>query len=315
MRLSIAGWVQTIAFAVMLLLFISGNFGWTLLYAIIIAAALSIITAVVSRKHFTVSCSGASGVYSVGEEVKAEFVLTGRGFCFLPYITISGVFMGAPFAARCSLMGKRCSVTITARAQECCLQKLEVTEIRLRDMLGIIHLTSPERPQSCAAAVLPRSIDYTGPEVPPSLLPSDEETESEQPLINSGLPGYEHRKYVPGDSLRRINYKLSVKKRELMVRKNDPSAAEAVDILLLPGADGDCAEQAAALAERLVAQGGAARIICAGSFTASSPGELSRMREWLAFQDLSAIAETELRRSESISHTTVSISPGVITVN
>ncbi len=35
----------------------------------------------------------------------------------------------------------------------------------------------------------------------------------------SGTPGYEHRQYVPGDNLKLINWKLSAKKGELLVRK------------------------------------------------------------------------------------------------
>ena len=37
----------------------------------------------------------------------------------------------------------------------------------------------------------------------------------------TGVPGYEHRDYVPGDPLKRINWKLSSKKDQLMVRLDE----------------------------------------------------------------------------------------------
>ena len=314
MRLNIFGWIEALAFAGVIMAFISADFGWILIYSMALAIAASVIVCVISRKRFDVSCGGFTGVYAVGDKVTAELVFTGHGFCFLPFITVYGRFMGQPFTARCSLFGRRGSVKISLRAAECCLNKLEIDGIILRDMLGLISFRSPVRPEQCAAAVLPRIVEYTGPSVPPGLLPSDDEAEAEQSLLSGGMPGYEHREYFPGDSPRRINYKLSAKKQTLFVRKNESAAAESTDIILAPDADGSCAEQALALSGRLIADGGAAKVICGkDSFTAASPSSLPKLREWLAFRDLSAASLAQPQEHESLSHTSVTISKqGVI---
>ncbi len=310
MRQGIFGYVEAIAFAVIFMLFINGEYGWILIYSLLAAAAASVITCAISRKRFTVSCSGFSGVYSIGDKVTAELEFTGRGFCLLPFIMVSGEFMNQPFSAHCALIGKKGKVKITLPARKCGLNRLEIGEIILRDFLGIVYLSSPERPEACAAAVLPKDVDYTGPEVLPSFLPSDnDEEETEQSLFSGGMPGYEHREYAPGDSPHRINYKLSAKKRTLLVRKDECTAAENVEIILAPGADGGCAEQALALAKRLIALGGTARVVFGSdSFTAGSPSSAERLREWLAFRDFSAVTPAHLRQSDKLSRTTVTIS-------
>ena len=193
MRLSIAGWIESLLFAAAVLLYISGESGWILVYAIGISAALSVMTCAVSRRNFTISCSGCSGLHHVGDTVTVELELTPQGFCFLPYITISGRFLGQRFTARGSVLGKSGKVRISLTAPECGLSRLEIDSATLRDFLGIVYLNSRVRPEPAAVAVLPRIVDYTGPEVPLSLLPSDDDEDAAQSLLTGGIPGYDHR--------------------------------------------------------------------------------------------------------------------------
>ena len=163
--------------------------------------------------------------------------------------------------------------------------------------------------------MLPDIVEYMGPEVLPSALPSDNDEEAEEGSVSGGFPGYEHRGYEPGDPLNRINYKLSAKKRTLMVRRDENTSAQSTDIVIAPGSDDTCMEQALALAGRLVGLGGAARVICgADSFGVASPASLDRLREWLAFRDLSSDKLAEPLRSSSVSHSVVTISQDGISV-
>lgn len=315
MRLSLLGYIEAIAFAAIFLLFINGEYGWILIYSMLAAVVVSVVVCVISHKRFSVSCSGFSGVYAIGEYATAELKFTARGFCILPYIVVNGRFMGKEFSARCSLIGRSGSVKIMLPATECGLNRLEIDEIVLRDFLGVIYFSSKERPEPCAAAVLPEIVDYNGPEVLPSPFPSDDDEEAEQSLLSGGMPGYEHRGYVPGDSPHRINYKLSAKKRTLLVRKDESVATQSVEIVLAPGADGGCAQQALALAKRLIALGGSARVIQGkDSFTAGTPAAADRLREWLAFRDYSGQETVQLQQSASLSRTVVTISKEGISI-
>ena len=56
-----------------------------------------------------------------------------------------------------------------------------------------------------------------------SAVAASEESEEVEDMTRavSGVPGYEHREYVPGDQIKRINRKLSSKQDKLMVRLDE----------------------------------------------------------------------------------------------
>lgn len=56
---------------------------------------------------------------------------------------------------------------------------------------------------------------------------SDEEEENDASMLFAAntTPGYEHREYVEGDPLKRVNWKLSSKKNKLMVRLDEASSS------------------------------------------------------------------------------------------
>ena len=87
-----------------------------------------------------------------------------------------------------------------------------------------------------------------------------------------------------------------------MVRRDENTSAQSTDIVIAPGSDDTCMEQALALAGRLVGLGGAARVICG----ADSFG--------VAFRDLSSDKLAEPLRSSSVSHSVVTISQDGISV-
>lgn len=85
----------------------------------------------------------------------------------------------------------------------------------------------PEIPDIKASSQLFRSIADV-------VLTSDEDEENDTAMLFSAntSPGYEHREYVQGDPLKRINWKLSTKKSKLMVRM-DEAVASVQPLLIL----------------------------------------------------------------------------------
>lgn len=61
---------------------------------------------------------------------------------------------------------------------------------------------------------------------------NDDENDTVMPFSANTSPGYEHREYVPGDSLKRINWKLSSKSSKLMVRLDEAVSAVQPCIIL-----------------------------------------------------------------------------------
>lgn len=272
-----------------IMLLINGEIGWTMLYTIAAAYIISVIICFLSKKRYTVKMDGFSGTVRCGTECTSIITISKKGFCLLPYITIEGSFGSKRFKAKASLLFKSTAeITIKCRPEQCGLCRIELSTAYVEDFFGLVRFASQPKSHS-TIAVLPRSVEYIGPEVMPSLLPSESESREEGTSVTfGGTPGYEHREYSSGDSPRRINYKLSAKRKKFMVRLDESTGTESTNIILSDDADGNCAEQALALAKRLAVRNSPSVVWYQGeSFEASSFTALEQLREWLAFRDFS----------------------------
>ena len=86
-------------------------------------------------------------------------------------------------------------------------------------------LITPEIPEVKANNALFRTVSN-------AVQTADEELDSTPVFSASSAPGYEHREYIAGDPLKRINWKLSSKRRHLMVRKDEPVALARLSVVL-----------------------------------------------------------------------------------
>lgn len=104
--------------------------------------------------------------------------------------------------------------------------KLEVS-----DYLGLFHFEIRDVPPPVSVGVIPQIPSLTGAgmmlrTVSDVVLTMDEEEEeTNASFTTQTTPGYIHRDYVPGDNLRRINWKMSAKRGKLMVRMDEAASA------------------------------------------------------------------------------------------
>jgi hypothetical protein len=107
--------------------------------------------------------------------------------------------------------------------------EVKITGLRLNDFLGIFSfkLPIPEEQSSIKVSVYPDIPDVgiqtdfirTASEFSGS---DDDEEETDESSLNfTGMPGYEHRMYYPGDPIKKINWKLSSKRDTYMVRLDE----------------------------------------------------------------------------------------------
>lgn len=286
------GYIQAAIFAAVFMLFINGEIGSTLLYVIIGANLISIVLILISKKHFTATLHSLSGVVECSRSVEFTVTLKKTGFCFIPFVDIC-LNAGSPIHLRTALLFRReIEVSGSFIAEHSGLNDLVMDKVVVGDFLGNFRFNLKNE-QKTQMAVLPKIVAYDGPDVPPNMLPSEaEESEEGMTTVRGGMPGYEHREYVPGDSPRRVNYKLSAKKGHLMVRLEESSGSAATNLYISQNALPVCCDKAFALASRLILRGGTVKITHKGdSRIANTPETLDRMREWLAFREFAETVE------------------------
>lgn len=295
----IASYIQALAFALLFLVFINGSIGWALVYVLVGVGLLSALTCVFSRKHFTVELKPHAEFTEYGDRIGYDVVVSKNGFCFLPFIEIRVGGSAEAVAQTSLLFRRRAVVTGYYKAERSGMNTITAQSAVLRDFWSIVRLCVPVS-ETALIAVTPRPMEYPGPEVVMKTLPSeDEEAEEGRSVMSGGLPGYEHREYFPGDSLRRINYKLSAKKRRLMVRLDESNGLASTNLLIADGGLSECCDLAFALARQLVMRGGTVKIFHTGdSVTAATPETLAKMREWLAFRYYGNSEESGVQQEE-----------------
>ncbi|MGN0680324.1 MAG: DUF58 domain-containing protein [Oscillospiraceae bacterium] len=278
--------VFAVIFSLMFLLFLNGEIGSVLLYIAVGVSVLAFVLLCVSKKHFTARLRGLSGTVECGRTVEFEVILEKKGFCFIPFVEVC-VDAEESLRLRTSLLfRKTVSVKGSFVPKHSGLNKVVLEKVIIGDFLGNGKFTVNVAEES-QLAVFPQVVEYDGPEVLPNMLPSEEE-EAEEGVSTrqGGMPGYEHREYVPGDSPRRVNYKLSAKRGKLMVRLDESNGYAATNLLITENGLPSCCDKAFALARQLVIRGGTVKIIHRGDERiASTPETLDRMREWLAFRE------------------------------
>lgn len=285
----IGGTFTAMVISIVFMLFLNGDIGWALIYILGGTTVVSLVLFFISKRHFTVKLGELSGVTECGKTVNVELELEKTGFCVLPFIDIC-VDVGTndyPLRIRTALIfGGKKRVEASFRASHSGLNRVRLTEAVTYDLVGLAR-GRVKFDQTTQKAVLPRVIEYDGPEIIPNMLPSEEEeVEEGVTVMNGGMPGYEHREYVPGDSPRRVNYKLSAKKNRLMVRLDESQGSKSTNLYITDNAMPICCDKAFALASRLIIRGGTVKISHRGDErSASTPETLDRMREWLAFRE------------------------------
>lgn len=313
----IGSYMQALIFAVLFMRYISGSIGWAMIYVLAGGVTLSIVSLALSRKHVSLRLENLSGISQRGGETRLRLTAEKTGFCFLPFIDVYLELPdGETLCVRTALtFGKTASFEFSAQNLRSGIGTVRIKEVYAQDFFQALRVKLSAQSE-LSYPVLPQVTEYGGPDVPVKTLPSDEDDAEEgRSVMSGGLPGYEHREYAPGDSLRRINYKLSAKCGRLMVRLDEETGVAPVTIAVEggPSLGADTGETVLSLARRITIRGGRVNVCCGSeSFSASSAQTVDRLREWLAFRDFSENAPPV--PAETAAAADVVVSGGLVTV-
>ncbi|MBE6853706.1 MAG: DUF58 domain-containing protein [Ruminococcus sp.] len=112
-----------------------------------------------------------------------------------------------------------------------------IDKIYITDYLGIFKFKTKTRMISEKIYILPEIKEFEdGTEIFRSIyasLPDNDDDETTAFVYGrASFPGYEYREYMPGDSLKKINWKLSSKKDRFYVRMDESAGMTLPDIIL-----------------------------------------------------------------------------------
>jgi hypothetical protein len=222
--------------------YIDGEMGMILIAFMIFAPIVSVIMAVYAKDRIKISfnCDAYVKKHST---LKVTVTAEKTGFFPLAVVEVklkaSEVFEENDKIYRFSMVGEdKKTFTLEYKAQTGGNGEISVENIYSCGFLGFLKFKVNNIFQPVSIGVIPEI-----PEIKTSsqffrniadvVLTSDEEEDNDTMMLFSSntTPGYEHREYVAGDPLKRINWKLSTKKDKLMVRL-DEAAASAQPMIL-----------------------------------------------------------------------------------
>lgn len=233
--------------ALIFALFLSGRIGWFILAAFICAPIISLLLTIPFVSRIYAEAEIGSAVLSKGDDCEMAITL-GNG-CFLPSPPIIVEMFDSPSARTeekrftLSLMPyAEDGFSVNYRARICGSCEIGVAKIRITDFFGIFSFT-PKKISldelKARLAVIPdiAEVPVTNESVKRASELAAEADDSEDTTDSAyntfgGFPGYDSREYVPGDPIKRINWKQSAKRGKLLIRLDDETLCSSVAVVL-----------------------------------------------------------------------------------
>ena len=233
-------------------LFLDYYIGVTFLLALIVLPIISAILTVFSIKDIQISFPSNNLTCNKGDEIDITVNLTSSSL--IPIMHLSLAAKHSPNLNPTDLSGytvaldKYSASSIHFKYQSIAsgYAKIWIDDIIISDLTGWITFKAIDIPHQFSTEI------GIIPQIQPILYDlniinqSSNTYDSEDSMdtannysVQSGIAGYEHREYVPGDPLKRINWKLSAKTNEYMVRLDEPVTLNKHVLLLDPRSGGD----------------------------------------------------------------------------
>ena len=229
--------IAAVAFLLYIFTFyIDGEMGMILVAFMIFAPVVSLAMSIYARKRIKISFN-CDAYVKKGSNLKVTVTAEKTGAFPLAIVELklkaSEVFAEDGKIYRFSMIGEdKKTFNLEYKAETGGNGEISVENIYSCGFLGFFKFEVKNNFQPVSVGVIPEI-----PEIKTSsqffrniadvVLTSDEEEDNDTMMLFSSntTAGYEHREYVEGDPLKRINWKLSTKKDKLMVRLDEAAAS------------------------------------------------------------------------------------------
>ncbi len=232
---SVCAYLVLTAISVLFMLYLDGPGGSYLLTVLLLAAVLSVSLCVYTQRTVTAELSVSEDILNKKDRVTLTVSIRKRGV--LPSAVLEAEFFSSDHLEAASALRVR---TVCMGRGGCVLEaefsaryfgkaKLGLSSLRVSDYLGLCSFRVPLRRSMLDIRIYPDIPDISRRDgfarsLADAAAFDDSEETSQSLFAFQGTPGYEHRLYEPGDSLKLINWKLSAKREDLYVRQPEGSS-------------------------------------------------------------------------------------------
>lgn len=215
--------------------FFGGFFPYTLLYLVLALPVMSLVHLFIVCLCFKVSERLNNRIFMKGEYASYQLILQNASFFYMPYVTLH-MYMEGQFICK-NLKSMRISLPpfATREFQYDMLlafrgkYDIGIKSIKINDLLGMFSFTIRTLEKK-TILVKPRILDIANRDIPVALISEGEVASGVQENGNDEIKDI--RKYVYGDSYRKIHWKLSTKLNRLMIKETRNELDNDVLVLL-----------------------------------------------------------------------------------
>lgn len=296
--------------ALVYMIFFDARSGSVMLFFLLITIFVSVFLTLKVRKHINISFVTEEGTLKKKAKAKACINVVKDTFLPLPIVTVTlghsaGIMDMEYTQYRFSMSEKKnLNIEFGFVPEFSGPSQISIDKVEIADYLGIFRFKLKK------IGKIIRKV-YVSPDIPEFdsnsellkiIFDSVSESDDDDAVASSslpGLPGYEYREYVPGDSLKRINWKLSSKKNQLFVRLDESAGVNIPNIILANRSSESSDRNELALSDRITEASLALARICAMSGVGCT---LSYYEEDDVVTEEIFSTEDAYRAAENISH-------------
>lgn len=243
----IISYILALALTIFFALYMNATVGWFMLVALILALVLSVFFALLTSVFVKAECEMEDCILAKGDTCQMTVTIQNKSLFPTTPLEVEilngeGVKSENNYILISLLPFERQAFQVTFQAKICGPSVVGVKSVKATDYLGLlafkIHKSSYENLKR-NVAVIPNMADVSVRDdkilkVMQASLHAEEGDDTVEVSSNTfgGFPGCDNREYVPGDPLKRVNWKQSAKRGKLLVRLDDVLASKSVNLVL-----------------------------------------------------------------------------------
>lgn len=243
----IISYILALALTIFFALYMNATVGWFMLVALILALVLSVFFALLVIGAVEVTCDMSDCILSKGDS--CDMTVTVRNKSLFPTTPIEIEVLNGD-GVKCNdknilvsvLPFEKQTFTVSFTAKICGPSTVGIKSVKVTDYLGLMAFKAKRKTYDklrYKVAVIPDITDVSPRndkilQVMQASLHAEDSDDTVEVTSNTfgGFPGCDNREYIPGDPLKRVNWKQSAKRGKLLVRLDDVLASRSVNLVL-----------------------------------------------------------------------------------